>query len=188
MGGSDDEVRFHFASHVDHALEREFSANHYFENNFDRNHGLADAYEFAVHPQQGVERKRNHGITPELRASANQRRIEQLFMICNSRPLNRTQAIPKTFSLGHRRAEQHSGLTIRAFIERRRITGARGKLLNDHRALEEIAFILGVPHALNFTARFKLRTMEKTAGSRAGTKKAAPGQGSTTSLRKADSK
>jgi AraC-like DNA-binding protein len=109
------------------------------------------------------ETLRQLGVQPESRAPASRRRVDQLVSWLNSRPLDQSvPTLPPGFALGLRRADQilqqHLGVSLRVFLERRRLHAARERIVSDHGTLKEIAFTLGFRHASHFTAWFRRHT------------------------------
>lgn len=110
-----------------------------------------------------IETLHEFGIQPELPAGKSRRRVDQLIAWLNARPLDQTApTLPPAFPLGARRADQllqqHLGIGLRAFLERRRLDAARERILADATTLKEIAFTLGFRHASHFTAWFRRHT------------------------------
>lgn len=113
------------------------------------------------------------GVRPEARAGASRRRVEELMEWLNSRPLDQlAPTLPPDFPLGVRRAEQllqqHLGVGLRTFLERRRLEAARERIIAGQGALKEIAFTLGFHHASHFTAWFRRHTGLSPSACRAG--------------------
>jgi len=113
------------------------------------------------------------GIAPEPRAATSRRRVDQLIAWLNSRPLDQTSpTLPPNLSIGLRRAEQllqqHLGVGLRTFLERRRLKAARERIVADQATLKEIAFTLGFRHASHFTAWFRRHTGLSPSAYRAG--------------------
>ncbi len=103
------------------------------------------------------------GIQPEPRAGSERRRLEQLLTWLNARPLDQTAPnLPPGFPVGMRRADQllqqHLGIGLRVFLERRRLDAARASVISEHTSLKEIAFTLGFRHASHFTTWFRRHT------------------------------
>lgn len=120
------------------------------------------------------------GVPPEARTGTSRRRVDQLTAWLNALPLDATTpTLPPGFPLGPRRAEQllqqHLGLSLRAFLERRRLQAAREQILSGHSTgtLKEIAFTLGFRHASHFTAWFRRHTGLSPSAYRAGGAEAA---------------
>lgn len=120
------------------------------------------------------------GVPPEPRAGTSRRRVDQLAAWLNALPLDVTvPTLPPGFPLGLRRAEQllqqHLGLGLRAFLERRRLEAAREQISGAQGAgtLKEIAFTLGFRHASHFTAWFRRHTGLSPSAYRAGGAEAA---------------
>ena len=110
-----------------------------------------------------IETLHQLGIQPELPAGKSRRRVDQLIAWLNARPLDQTApTLPPAFPLGTRRADQllqqHLGIGMRVFLERRRLDAARKRILADTTTLKEIAFTLGFRHASHFTAWFRRHT------------------------------
>jgi AraC-like DNA-binding protein len=110
-----------------------------------------------------IETLHQLGIQPELPAGKSRRRVDQLIAWLNARPLDQTApTLPPAFPLGTRRADQllqqHLGIGMRAFLERRRLDAARERIPSDTTTLKEIAYTLGFRHASHFTAWFRRHT------------------------------
>ncbi len=106
---------------------------------------IATLQQLGVHP------------APQVRT---RRRVDQLISWLQSLPLDQTTpSLPPDFPIGIRRAEQllqqHFGIGLRMFMERRRLDVARERIVTDHATLKEIAFALGFRHASHFTAWFR---------------------------------
>jgi len=91
------------------------------------------------------------------------RRLDQLITWLQALPLDQTTpTLPPDFPIGIRRAEQllqqHLGIGLRMFMERRRLDVARDRIVADQATLKEIAFVLGFRHASHFTAWFRRHT------------------------------
>jgi AraC-like DNA-binding protein len=91
------------------------------------------------------------------------RRVDQLIAWLQSLPLDQTTpTLPPDFPIGIRRAEQllqqHLGIGLRMFMERRRLDVARDRIVTDQATLKEIAFVLGFRHASHFTAWVRRHT------------------------------
>ena len=91
------------------------------------------------------------------------RRVDQVIGWLQSLPLDQTTpSLPPDFPIGVRRAEQllqqHFGIGMRMFLERRRLDTARERVVADQATLKEIAFALGFRHASHFTAWFRRHT------------------------------
>ncbi|MDZ4401995.1 helix-turn-helix domain-containing protein [Prosthecobacter sp.] len=119
--------------------------------------------EFAAWFVVFIETLRQLDIQPESRAPTNRRRVDQLVAWLNSRPLDQiTPTLPSEFPLGVRRADQvlqqHLGMGLRSFLERRRLDAARERIIADQDTLKETAFALGFRHASHFTAWFRRHT------------------------------
>ncbi|MEZ5386254.1 MAG: helix-turn-helix domain-containing protein [Prosthecobacter sp.] len=117
-------------------------------------------------------------IQPELPAGKSRRRVDQLIAWLNARPLDQTTpTLPPAFPLGMRRAEQllqqHLGVGLRAFLERRRLEAARERIVTDNDSLKELAYTLGFRHASHFTAWFRRQTGVSPSAYRAGGMEAA---------------
>lgn len=113
------------------------------------------------------------GVQPELRADKSQRRVDRLIAWLNARPLDQiTPTLPPDLVLGMRRADQllqqHLGIGLRAFLERRRLTAARERILADACTFKELAHTLGFRHASHFTAWFRRHTGLSPTAYRAG--------------------
>lgn len=120
-----------------------------------------------------IDTLRQRGVQPESRAPASRRRVDQLVAWLNSRPLDQAvPTLPPGFMLGMRRADQilqqHLGVSLRVFLERRRLDTARERIVADHGTLKEIAFTLGFRHASHFTAWFRRHTGVSPSAYRAG--------------------
>lgn len=125
------------------------------------------------------------GVSPEPRTTASRRRVDQLTAWLNALPLDTTTpTLPPGFALGPRRAEQllqqHLGLGLRPFLERRRLEAARARIAGTTGqdqgrtdTLKEIAFTLGFRHASHFTAWFRRHTGLSPTSYRAGGAEAA---------------
>lgn len=103
----------------------------------------------------------HQGIAAESqRVKARRSRVDQLVEWLDSRPLNATTpTLPRDFALGLRRADQllqqHLGMSLRGYLERRRLNAACERVLGGEDTLKEIAFELGFRHASHFTAWFR---------------------------------
>jgi AraC-like DNA-binding protein len=120
-----------------------------------------------------IETLHQLGVQPESRAPASRRRVDQLVAWLNSRPLDQSvPTLPPGFALGLRRADQilqqHLGVSLRVFLERRRLHAARERIVSDHGTLKEIAFTLGFRHASHFTAWFRRHTGVSPSAYRVG--------------------
>lgn len=120
------------------------------------------------------------GVTPEPRAGASRRRVDQLVGWLSTRPLDQmVPTLPPDLPIGPRRAEQllqqHLGIGLRAFLERRRLDAARERIASGQGTdtLKEIAFTLGFRHASHFTAWFRRHTGLSPSAYRAGGAEAA---------------
>lgn len=106
----------------------------------------------------------HHDIAAEAqRGKARRSRVDQLMEWLDSRPLNATvPTLPRDFALGLRRADQllqqHLGMSLRGYLERRRLSAACERVLGGEDTLKEIAFELGFRHASHFTAWFRRHT------------------------------
>ncbi|WP_395737648.1 helix-turn-helix domain-containing protein [Prosthecobacter sp.] len=103
------------------------------------------------------------GVQPVLQARASRRRVDQLVAWLQSLPPDHTiPSLPPGFPIGIRRAgqllQQHLGIGLRTFMERRRVDLARERVMADRDTLKEIAFALGFRHASHFTAWFRRHT------------------------------
>ncbi|MDB6006300.1 MAG: hypothetical protein JWR15_3287 [Prosthecobacter sp.] len=110
-----------------------------------------------------IETLQQLGVQPALQARAIRRRLDQLVAWLQSLPPDQTTpSLPPDFPIGLRRAEQllqqHLGIGLRTFMERRRLDVARERIVADHDTLKEIAFALGFRHASHFTAWFRRHT------------------------------
>jgi len=113
------------------------------------------------------------GVQPEPRADKSRRRVDQLIAWLNARPLDQTApTLPPDFALGVRRADQllqqHLGIGLRAFLERRRLAVVRERILVDTCTFKELAHMLGFRHASHFTAWFRRHTGLSPSAYRAG--------------------
>ncbi|MCB1276576.1 helix-turn-helix domain-containing protein [Prosthecobacter sp.] len=120
-----------------------------------------------------LETLREFSIQPEPPAGKSRRRVDQLIAWLNARPLDQaTPTLPPAFPLGMRRAEQllqqHLGVGLRAFLERRRLEAARERIVADNGSLKELAYTLGFRHASHFTAWFRRHTGVSPSAYRAG--------------------
>ena len=120
-----------------------------------------------------IDTMRSLGIHPEARAGSSRRRVGQLVAWLSSRPLQQAApSLPPDFPLGRRRADQllqqHLGLGLRAYVERRRLEAARQRIAADEGSLKETAFALGFRHASHFTAWFRRHTGVSPSAYRAG--------------------
>lgn len=139
-------------------------------------HEAAFASWFAVF----VETLEALGVVPEPRAGASRRRVDQLVRWLSTRPLDQmVPTLPPDLPIGPRRAEQllqqHLGVGLRTFLERRRLAAARERIASGQGAdtLKEIAFTLGFRHASHFTAWFRRHTGLSPSAYRAGGAEAA---------------
>ena len=103
------------------------------------------------------------GIESGTRADRQRRRVDQLRAWLNERPLSETSpTLPPSFDLGARRADQllqqQLGMSLKTFLERRRLQAASERIQAGTEPLKEIAFALGFRHASHFTAWFRRHT------------------------------
>jgi AraC-like DNA-binding protein len=110
-----------------------------------------------------IETLQQLGVQPVTQARPSRRRVDQLIAWLQSlSPDQTTPSLPPHFPIGIRRAEQllqqHLGIGLRTFMERRRLDLARERIMADHATLKEIAFTLGFRHASHFTAWFRRLT------------------------------
>lgn len=113
------------------------------------------------------------GVGLAARAGRSRRLSDQLLAWLNALPLEQaTPSLPAGFPLGPRRADQllreHLGLGLRAFLEKRRLTNARERVLAGIEPLKAIAFSLGFRHASHFTAWFRRHTGQSPSAWRLG--------------------
>lgn len=99
------------------------------------------------------------GVELEVRPRA-RRRVDQIVAWLQTLPPDQTApTLPPGFPIGIRRAEQlmqqHFGIGLRMFMERRRLEIARERIVADGATFKEIAFALGFRHASHFTAWFR---------------------------------
>jgi AraC-like DNA-binding protein len=80
--------------------------------------------------------------------------------------------LPAELGWGLRRADQmlqqQTGLSLRGYLERRRLETARAQVLCGQDTLKEIAFALGFRHASHFTAWFRRKVGVSPSAYRAG--------------------
>jgi len=116
-----------------------------------------------------------NGIEPEPRTATKGRRsrVDQLIAWLDTRPLDQTTpTLPPNFALGLRRAnqllQQHLGMSLRGYVERRRLDAARERVLAEQGTLKVVAFELGFRHASHFTAWFRRQVGVSPSAYRAG--------------------
>ena len=104
-----------------------------------------------------------HRVLPEPRIGGTQRRVDDILAALDTLPLaDFGTSGARTFGVGRRRAEQlvmeHTGLSLKAHLDRRRMTRATESLLTGNTSLKEIAHDLGFRHASHFTLWFRRQT------------------------------
>lgn len=111
-----------------------------------------------------IDEVRKLGIEPEPRIAKGRRsRVAQIVSWLDALPMHQTTpTLPPSFPLGRRRADQllqeEIGISLRGYLERRRLDAARECILTADTSLKEIAFTLGFRHASHFTAWFRRHT------------------------------
>ncbi len=100
-------------------------------------------------------------------------RMERLVAWLNALPLEQSvPTLPAELGWGLRRADQmlqqQTGLSLRGYLERRRLEAAREHVLSGQDTLKEIAYALGFRHASHFTTWFRRKVGVSPSAYRAG--------------------
>jgi AraC-like DNA-binding protein len=116
---------------------------------------------------------KRRAVEPEPMIGRRPERMERLVAWLNELPLDQPQpTLPAELGWGQRRADQRlqqqTGLSLRSYLERRRLQAARERVLCGQDTLKEIAFALGFRHASHFTAWFRRKVGVSPSAYRAG--------------------